>query len=373
MVCLLAVSGIKFYLWSVLSFAGLAVALSALLIVAERFLVNYGICKVDINKGEKPIEVDGGQTLLSALYSNEIFIPSACGGKGSCGHCKITVTAGGGPLLPTETPYLDRKEIRSNTRLACQVKIREDIFVRIPQELLSVRMFSATVESTIVLTHDIKEIRMRLNEPAEISQRPGQYVQIQAPSDDGPVFRAYSISSPSYDDNVVELNVRIIPGGIGSTYLHNLNEGDPVVFTGPYGEFELNDDPFVEIICVGGGCGMAPMKNIIYTLYDKWPDRSCWLFFGCRTTADVFYLKEFEELAKKHPNLHVVYALSDEVGQGEQWDGETGFIHLSADKFLEAGVARQAFLCGPPPMIEAVTRILEDKGIKPDDIFYDKF
>ena len=129
------------YLWSVLSFAGLAMALAALLMVAERLLINYGICKLDINAGEKPLELNGGQTLLAALYSNDIFIPSACGGKGSCGHCKITVPAGGGPVLPTETAYLNRKEIRSNVRLACQVKIREDIYVRIPAELLDVKMF----------------------------------------------------------------------------------------------------------------------------------------------------------------------------------------------------------------------------------------
>ncbi|MBN1806361.1 MAG: 2Fe-2S iron-sulfur cluster binding domain-containing protein [Sedimentisphaerales bacterium] len=361
------------YLWSVLSFTGLTVALAALLMVAERLLINYGICKLDINAGEKPLEVNGGQTLLAALYSNDIFIPSACGGQGTCGHCKITVTSGGGPVLPTETPLLTRKEIRSGVRLACQVKIREDIYVRIPAELLDVRMFNATVESSVELTHDIKEICMRLNEPAEISQRSGQYVQVQAPSPDGPVFRAYSISSPAYEKNIVQLVVRLVPGGIGSTYLHNVSPGDPISFTGPYGEFWLNEEPTVEIICVGGGCGMAPMRNIIYTLYNKWPDRVCWLFFGCRTTHDVFYLEQFKELAKKHPNFHVVYALSDKLADDEKWDGETGFIHLSADKYLEPGIRRQAFLCGPPLMIEAVTRVLKEKGISPDDIFYDEF
>ncbi|MBL7145780.1 MAG: 2Fe-2S iron-sulfur cluster binding domain-containing protein [Phycisphaerae bacterium] len=361
------------YLWSVLSFAGLAMALAALLMVAERLLVNYGICKLDINAGEEPLEVNGGQTVLAALYANEIFIPSACGGQGTCGHCKITITSGGGPVLPTETPLLTRKEIRSNVRLACQVKIREDIYVRIPAELLDVKMFTATVESSVVLTHDIKEISMRLDEPAEISQRPGQYVQVQAPSPDGPVFRAYSISSPAYENNIVQLVVRIVPGGIGSTYLHNVSAGDPISFTGPYGEFWLDEDPSVEIVCVGGGCGMAPMRNIIYTLYDKWPDRVCWLFFGCRTTQDIFYLEQFEKLAKKHPNLHVIYALSDQLGEDEKWDGETGFIHLSADKYLEPDIRRQAFLCGPPLMIEAVTRVLKEKGISPDDIFYDEF
>ncbi|MHC4084131.1 MAG: FAD-binding oxidoreductase [Planctomycetota bacterium] len=359
------------YVLSVISFAGLTVALAAMLMVAERLLINYGICKLDINAGEKPLEVDGGQTLLSSLYTNEIFIPSACGGKGSCGHCKITITSGGGPVLPTETPYLTRKEIRSNLRLACQVKIREDIYVRIPTDLLNVRMFTSKVESSTELTYDMKEIRLRLEDPAEISQRPGQYVQVQAPSPEGPVFRAYSISSPVYEQNIVQLVVRLIPGGIGSTYLHNVQPGDTVNFTGPYGEFWLNENPSVEIVCVGGGCGMAPMRDIILTLYEKWPERVCWLFFGCRTTRDIFYLKQWEELSKKHPNFHVVYALSDELKEGEKWDGETGFIHLSVDKHIESGVPRQAFLCGPPLMIEAVTRVLQEKGT--DDIFYDEF
>jgi len=359
------------YLLSVVSFAGLVVVLSAGLMIAERLLINYGICKLDINAGEKPLEVDGGQTLLASLYANDIFIPSACGGQGTCGHCKIAVLSGGGPVLPTETPLLTRKEIRSGVRLACQVKIREDIFVRIPSDLLNVKMYTSTVQSNIELTYDIREIRMRLDDPAEISQRPGQYVQVQAPSPDGPVFRAYSISSPAHEPNIIQLVVRLVPGGIGSTYLHNAQPGDTINFTGPYGEFWLNEDPTVEIVCVGGGCGMAPMANIIYTLYQKWPKRVCWLFFGCRTTRDVFYLEQFQKFSKKHPNFHVVYALSDALEEGETWDGETGFIHLSADKHLEPGVRRQAFLCGPPLMIEAVTRVLEEKGI--EDIFYDEF
>jgi Na+-transporting NADH:ubiquinone oxidoreductase subunit F len=365
--------GFTIYLYSVLSFSSLVILLAAGLMIAERYLISYGICKLDINAGEKPLEVEGGQTLLASLYANDIFIPSACGGKGTCGHCKITVVSGGGPVLPTETPLLTRKEIRSGVRLACQVKVREDIYVRIPDEFLNVKMFTAKVESTRDLTHDIKEIRFILDDEQEISHRPGQYVQVQAPGPSGPEFRAYSISSPVYEPKAVELVVRLVPGGIGSTYLHNLQVGDAVVFTGPYGDFYLNEDPETEIVCVGGGCGMAPMKNIIYTLYDKWPDRTCWLFFGCRTTEDIFYLERFQKLQKKHPNFHVIYALSDELKPEEKWDGETGFIHLSVDKYLEEGVPRQAFLCGPPLMIEAVTRVLEEKGVRSDDIFYDDF
>ena len=364
---------VQLYLTSILAFAGVVVILSIVLLIAEKVLVNYGVCKLDINAGEKPLDVDGGQTLLSALYANDIFIPSACGGKGSCGHCKIVVSDGGGPVLPTETSYLSRKEVKTNVRLACQVKIREDIYVRIPSDMLDVKLFDATVEYIKDLTHDIKEVRFNLDEGDEISQRPGQFIQIQAPSDEGPVFRAYSISSPAYDKTSVELMVRLVPGGIGSTYIHGLQAGDRVSFTGPYGEFWLDDNPDTEIVCVGGGCGMAPMKNIIYTIYDRWPDRVCWLFFGCRNTKDIFYLKEFEALAEKHPNLKLKFALSDQLEDGEVWDGDTGFVHLACDKHLEAGVTRQAFLCGPPPMIDAVTVVLKEKGIPDDDIFYDEF
>lgn len=360
------------YVWAIVVFVGLLASLAVLLTVAERFLVNYGECTIDINAGERAVVTQGGQTLLNGLMEDKIFIPSACGGRGSCGYCKVTVLDGGGPVLPTETPYLTRSEIRTNVRLACQVKIRQDLQVRIPEDLLNVQMFSGTVSSTVVMTPDIKEIRMALIEPTAISQRPGQYVQMQAPSPEGPVFRAYSISSPSYLTNEVELVVRLVPGGIGSTYLHNLEVGDPVIFTGPYGDFHLNEDPDVEIVCVGGGCGMAPMKNIIHTIYNRWPERKCSLFFGCRTSDDVFYLDEFKALAAEHPNLKVIYALSD-PDESDGWDGETGFIHLALDKHLEPNMPRQAFLCGPPPMIDAVTLVLLEKGLAEEEIFYDKF
>ena len=361
------------YLWSILSFLVVILGLTVLLILAEKYLVDYGVCKVSINAGEREFEIEGGQTLLSSLIAEEIYIPSACGGRGTCGYCKLKVLSGGGPVLPTETPFLTRREARAHTRLACQVKVREDMDIRIPEEMLNVKLFDATVKSTIELTYDIKELRFALIDPAEIDQRPGQYVQVEAPAPDGAVFRAYSISSPVYEKSEVELNVRIIPGGIGSTYLHNLREGDAVKFTGPYGEFKLNEDPDTELICVGGGCGMAPMKNIIYSLYGRWPDRTCWLFFGCRGVRDIFYLDEYKKLAEEHPNFHVVYALSDPLGPDDEWDGETGFIHLSVDRHLEAGVTRQAFLCGPPLMIEAVTVVLREKGIPPKEIFYDEF
>lgn len=354
--------------------SGLFAVLAGVLTIAERVLVSYGVCRIDINNGEKEIEVEGGQSLLSALFENEIYIPSACGGKGSCGYCKVRVLKGGGPVLPTETPYLSRREIRSGVRLACQVKVREDLEIRVPEEYLNVQLFQAVVEQTRNLTHDIKEITFTLKDPAEIHHRPGQYIQVEVPAPSGVEYRAYSISSPVSVHDKVELNVRLVPEGLGSTYLHSLNVGDSVTFTGPYGEFVLSEDPNVEVICVGGGVGMAPIKCIVYSIYERWPERSCWMFFGCRTTRDVFYYDEFRELARQHPNLKVIYALSDPLQPGETWDGETGFIHLSVDKYLEPdGTPRQAFLCGPPPMIAAVTDVLQQKGLRPADIFYDKF
>jgi Na+-transporting NADH:ubiquinone oxidoreductase subunit F len=349
------------------------ILLSAILLVAEKYLADYGDCVITINEGSSVLEQKGGSTLLSALIDNKVFIPSACGGKGSCGFCKVEILTGGGPILPTETPFMTRAEVRSGIRLACQVKVKQDLAIAIPEGLLSVKEYDATVASTLSLTHDIKEVTFELIEPGEIEQQPGQYIQIRAQGPDGPIFRAYSISSPAYEKDKVQVVVRLIPGGIASTYIHSLAVGDSVMFTGPYGEFELSEDETTDIVCVGGGAGMAPITNIIHYVYSKWKNRTCYLFFGCRTTKDVFYLEKFKELAKIYPNLKIIYALSDPIGDDEEWDGESGFIHLAVDKYLETGKKSQAFLCGPPPMIEAVTDVLGDKGLKPEDIFYDKF
>lgn len=352
---------------------GIFVGLTIILLIAERYLANYGICNISINEGSTIFERKGGTTLLSGLYDNKIFIPSACGGKGSCGFCKITISSGGGPVLPTETSFLARKERKAGVRLACQVKIRQDLEIRISEDLLNVKEFNAKVTRICDLTHDIKEITLSLIEPKEIDYRTGQYIQILAYGPDGPVFRAYSISSPSYEKKKIQLIVRLVPGGIASTYIHNLKESDEVVFTGSFGEFRLSEDPDTAVVCVGGGVGMAPISNIIYSIYKQWPNRKCYLFFGCRTTSDIFYLDGLKKLAKKHPNLKVVYALSDPLEDNEKWSGETGFIHLSVDKYLESNIKCQAFLCGPPPMIEAVIEVLKSKGLKDSDIFYDKF
>lgn len=347
--------------------------LSVVLILAERVLVNYGQCKIEINGGEKELVVQGGQTLLSVLYSNKVFIPSACGGKGSCGLCKIAVRRGGGHVLPTELPYLSRNELDNNIRLACQVKVREDIEVAIPQEYLAVQEFEGEVVSAVSLTADIKEIRFKLLAPSELRQRAGQYIQIECPGDDGPVYRAYSIASPPSESGEIEIIVRLVPNGVCSTYLHNLQIGDIVTFTGPYGDYILDEDPAVEVVCIGGGAGIAPMKNVIYTIYERWPQRKCTLYFGCRNISDAIYLDFFKEFKKFHPAFDYKYSLSSAPGPEAKWEGETGFVHLSVEKHMKQNANCVAFLCGPPLMIEAVTKTLQDKGLPEEKIFFDDF
>lgn len=357
------------FVYAILILSTVGFVLSALLQVAEKLLADYGTVTVRVND-EKELILEGGTTLLDALYSNGIFIPSACGGKGTCGFCKVRVPEGAGPLLPTEKPFLTRGEQKRGTRLACQVKVKTDLVVTVRPEYLKVQQFSAKVSSARMLTHDTREIRMRLEDPAEIAFSPGQYVQVIVPGTGE--FRAYSISCEPDAKCEVELIVRLIPGGLGSTYLHDVKEGDAVTFTGPYGEFELSEDPGVDLVLIGGGCGLAPIKSIVRHCYSRWPERRVHLFFGARSKRDVFYLEDFEAFAKEHPSLDLHYALSEPEPE-DAWEGETGFIHLSVESCLKRNSKRQAFLCGPPPMVDAATKVLRAKGVRRDAVFYDKF
>ena len=361
--------GMNLYLKALIVLGGLSAAITLLLLIDNRIFCNYGTCVIQINE-EEPISIEGGCSLLDALYENKIFIPSACGGQGTCGFCKCDVLEGGGPLLPTEEPYLTRKEKKKGTRLACQVKVKEDLTLRVREDFLNVQEFRAEVIQKEMKTSDTVEIHFKLLEPTEIKSKPGQYVQINVPDQKERVCRAYSICSKPSDKDKVELLVRLIPDGIGSGYVHNLNVGDEVTLTGPYGDYELDLD--AELICVGGGVGMAPMRSILRHLAEVNPQQKCWLFFGARTTDDSMYYEEFMELAKSMPNFKVIYAMS-EPENCPDWTGETGFIHLSVDKHIGTEGNRQAFLCGPPLMIEAVMKTLKDKGLPEDNVFYDEF
>ena len=364
------------FLLAIATFCIVTVGLSLLLVLASKALQDYGACSVDINDGQEVLELgEGGTDLLSALSAGKIFIPSACGGQATCALCRVRVLEGGGPVLPTETPFLSRQEVRTDVRLACQVKVKSDMLVRIPEEYLHVQEYRSTVESVTQLTVDIYEIRLNLVEPSQLDFRPGQFIQILAPNPRGgdSVYRAYSLSNPRSEKDVVELVVRLIPDGICSTYLCKIVQpGDEVVFNGPFGEFMLDESPDSELVCVGGGSGIAPMKSLIQSLLEEWPDRTCSFFFGCRAVKDIFYYDIFDELAKKHPNFEFVYALS-EMDEGDEWDGAKGFVHLSVDRMLEEDRKRQAFLCGPVPMVEATTQVLRAKGVKKRRIFFDDF
>lgn len=360
---------------AVLTFSTVVVGLSMLLNLASAKLQNYGTVAVDINDGEEQLSVEGGPNLLSILNANKIFIPSGCGGQATCGLCKLKILDGGGPVLPTETPFLSRQEIREDVRLSCQVKVKTDMTIRIPEDYLHVQEYRGVVEHVEQKTYDIFDVRVKLIEPDTISFRAGQYIQMKAPDPKGreDIYRAYSLASAEYDSGAIELVVRLIPGGICSTYLcETIKPGDEVIFNGPFGEFVLSDDPESELVCVGGGSGMAPMKSLIFSVLEKDPNRTCSFFFGCRGVADIFYLEMFQELEKKHPNFSCVYALSA-LEEGEEWDGPKGFVHLSVDKDLPDNPKRQAFLCGPPLMVDAVTQVLRSKGVKKRNIFFDDF
>ncbi|MFH1865924.1 MAG: FAD-binding oxidoreductase [Candidatus Eisenbacteria bacterium] len=329
--------------------------------------------KIDINSGQRAAEARRDEPLFFALDRSGVHLPSACGGRGICGLCRTRVLSGGGEANDTERHHLSKAEIGAGVRLSCQLRVQDDLSIEVSENVLKARRFEASVAGKRRLTYDMMEVRFELDEAVSVADKPAQFVRLEVPQEGGPVHRAYSISSLASEKGVVETVVRLVPDGVGSLYVHRLKVGDRVSFMGPYGEFELDQDPEVAVVCIGGGSGVSPIKNLIYSIYERWPERECWLFFGCRSSRDVFYYDEFRELAREHLSFHVFYALS-EPEEGTDWDGETGFIHLSVESHLEkSAAARQAFLSGPPPMIEAAMKVLEGKGIKRESMYYDKF
>lgn len=354
---------------------GLSGALAALLLVAEYFFANYGECTIDVNDGEKRFTVQGGASLLSSLAENKLFLASACGGRGSCGFCKCKVLEGGGPVLPTETGYLSDDDQKNNVRLSCQVKVKQDLRIEVPAELLSVKEFVTTVERIEDLTHDIKGLRFRLPEGETIRFRAGQYMQLEsAPYGDvsDPTFRAYSISSAPKDNQAVELVVRLVPNGIVTTWVfEHLAEGQTAKLTGPYGDFFLRESDR-EIIFIAGGSGLAPIRSIVLDMIDRGIEhRKARFFFGARGAADLYYVEEFKAIAEEHEWFEFVPALSrperDDTGY------ETGLITDVVAKHYETLDNHEAYLCGSPGMIDACIQVLSDKGMPEEMVHYDKF
>lgn len=361
---------------SILVIGGVAAFLAFLLVFAKRFIANYGDVKIDINSGNKEFTVKGGGSLLETLASQKIFIPSACGGRGTCAYCKVIVKEGAGPFLPTEEPYIDPKAREEGVRLACQVKVRNDIKIQIPEDLLAIKEYACVCERIRDLTYDIKELRLKL--PEAMKYTPGQYVQFRAPKYKGSpeeVYRAYSISSDPADKEAVELVVRLVPGGICTTYIfEHLKESDEVLINGPYGEFYLRDT-LAPMIFIAGGSGIAPIKCLLHQIRNDAIKRKGIFFFGVRALKDLFMIKEMEAFEDQIPDFRFVPALS-QPDEGDKWDGALGRITDVVKDYLAKqpdAASYEGYLCGSPGMIDASIAVLTQAGIPEDRIFYDKF
>jgi Na+-transporting NADH:ubiquinone oxidoreductase subunit F len=353
---------------------------SLVIAIIDMIVNNYGEVKVDINSGRKVLKVRGGSSLLSTLAEQKIFIPSACGGKGTCGVCKVKILSDVGPHLPTEMPLLTPSEIGDKIHLSCQVKVKKDIGISIPGDLFSIQQFRTRVESIVDLTHDIKEVYVKIEDPPEISFKAGQYAQLVIPPY-GKITdtnqRAYSMLSTPQDKNRLGFLIRLVPGGIATTYVHaELKVGNTLDVIAPVGEFMYHHADSV-MLCIAGGSGMAPINAIIYDLVEKGiKDRDVWYFFGAKNKKELFYVDKFRKLEKEWDRFHFVAALS-EPAPDDPWDGETGLITDVLDRFLKNKIdqnrPKSGYLCGSPGMIDACIRVLQKNGTQDENIFYDKF
>jgi Na+-transporting NADH:ubiquinone oxidoreductase subunit F len=403
------------YLISMAVFLGVILLLVAVLLFVESRLSVKGDLRVVINEDEsKAVKVAGGKTLLNALVENQIYLPSACGGKGTCGTCKCQVLEGGGDILPTELSLVTRKERKDNIRLACQVKVKTDMSIGIPDEIFSIQKYDATVISNDNVSTFIKELVLKLDPGQTIVFRAGAYMQIDIPEFEvdfenfivaerfksawkqynllalkaksgEPVNRAYSLANPPIETDELRFTVRIatpppgrpeIPPGIGSSYIFYLKPGDRVTISGPYGEFYAKQSER-EMCFIGGGAGMAPLRSHIrQQLLALNTPRRITFWYGARSRQEIFYYEEFKQLEERFPNFTFTIALSDPLPE-DQWEGPIGFIHQVAyDQYLSTHqdpTEIEYYLCGPPPMVAAVEQMLYDLGVEPEMVAYDKF
>ena len=359
---------------AVLVVSSIGAALAALLVLSESYIANYGECRITIND-ERELTVQGGKDLLSTLTAEKIFIPSACGGRATCGLCKLKVLEGAGPILPTEEPYLDEEERASNVRLSCQVKVKGNLRISIPKELFAIREYRARCAQIVDLTHDIKLFRLELVEPATMDYVPGQYVQLLTPEyekSSEEVYRAYSIASDPAQKNVIELIIRLVPGGICTTYCFEyLKEGDNVKMNGPYGEFHLSDTD-APMVFIAGGSGMAPMRCILHQMKNTNSRRKAVYYFGANKPKEIFMMDEMRQFESELPDFRFVPVIS-KPDAGEAWDGETGLVTEAVQRGLQNASEYEAYLCGSPGLIDASVEVLVGLGIQETAIFYDKF
>jgi len=401
------------YLLSTLIFSGVIFILVTVLLFVESKVSGNDEFDITINGNEdEKLNITGHPSLLSALSQKEIFLPSACGGSGSCGMCKCEVTKGGGAILPTEIAHLSRKDKLSNKRLSCQLKIKENLEIKVPESIFGIKKVSATVVSNQNVATFIKELVLKPEFPMNFQA--GAYIQIDVPEYDlafkdfhieskyvsewkkynllelaskgiKPGFRAYSLANPPQDNDIMMMNVRIatpppgtagIPPGFGSSYIFSLKPGDEVTISGPYGDF-MAKETTKEMCFVGGGAGMAPLRShILCQLEGDCEERKLSFWYGARSLKELFYHETFTDLAERHDNFNYHVALSSPE-KGDNWNGMTGFIH---ERLCEGYLCKhddpteiEYYLCGPPPMIDAIINALYELGVEDDMIYYDKF
>ena len=401
---------------SVIVFSMLILFLVLILTIAEKKLTPQGDATIIINGDtSKSPTVKPGSSLLSSLAAENIFIPSACGGGGTCSQCKCQVISGGGDILPTEVSHFSRSEIKNNYRLACQVKVKDDMEIKIPDEIFSIKKWECTVRSNYNVATFIKELVLELPDGEILDFESGGYIQIDIPeyelkysefdieeeyhedwdkfkmwdlvakNENPEEFRAYSMANHPAEGNIIMLNVRIAhppprqwdaPPGIASSYIFNLKPGDKVVISGSYGEFFIKDTER-EMVYIGGGAGMAPLRSHLFHLFNTLKTgRKVSYWYGARSKREMFYDEHFKEIEKNFPNFNYHVALSDPIKE-DKWHGFTGFIHqVVLDNYLDSHedpTEIEYYMCGPPMMNGAVFKMLDDLGVDSDMIDFDDF
>ena len=419
----------SFILQSIAVFLTVILLLVIILLVAKKYLSPSGNVNIVINE-DKTLSVPQGASIMSTLTQNGIYLPSACGGKGSCGQCKLQVIEGGGEILDSERPHFTRKEIKNNWRLGCQCKVKGDLKVKIPETVLGVKEWECTVISNKNVSSFIKEFKVQLPPGEHMDFIPGSYAQISIPAYDvidydkdfdkddigeeyigawkkfnilslkahnpEPTVRAYSMANYPEEGDIIMLTVRIastpfkprpqvgfqnVPTGIASSYIFSLKPGDKVRMSGPYGDFHPIFDSKKEMIWVGGGAGMAPLRSqIMYmlkTLHTR--DREMHYFYGARSLSEAFFLDDFHELEKEYPNFHFHLALDrpDPLADEAGVKYTAGFVHqVMYNTYLkdhEAPEDIEYYMCGPGPMSAAVQKMLDSLGVDPESIMFDNF
>lgn len=403
---------------SIVVFLAIILILVMVLLYAKKKLTPQGDVKITIN-GEKEVITSPGSTVLSTLSEQKIFLPSACGGGGTCGMCTCQIISGGGTILPTEKGFFTRKEQMANWRLGCQVKVREDMEIQIPAEIFGIKKWECTVVSNNNVATFIKEFVVQLPEGEVMEFRSGGYIQIDVPAitvnfkdmvidedyrgdwdkfkmwdltmkNPEPIYRAYSMANHPAEGNIVMLNIRIatppfdskvggfmnVNPGICSSFIFSRKPGDKVMVSGPYGEFFIKPTKR-EMMFIGGGAGMAPMRSHIYDQFlTQKTDRKATFWYGGRSKRELFYVDEFRAIEKENPNFKFNIALSEPQAE-DNWDGYVGFIHqVIMDEYLkkhEEPEEIEFYLCGPPMMNQAVLKMLDDYGVPEEMIAFDDF